>query len=307
MSMVMAHAPVILPAVLRVQLPYRFAMYIPVVMLHASLLLRVLLGDGYGIAWAWRLGRVEHRGAAGIRRCGGVVGGHHFGAQRARTAARPGSCWKTAMNRTSWHLPGNAVVVAWLVALVVVTLVHPFITWSGWLLVHLLGLGALSNAILIWSWHFTAALVRLSDDVMRRGKVPRLVLINAGAVVVMAGVVSASPPPCWPAGSPWRWWRSGTPQPSGVACVPPCPHGSGSPSAATSRRGDAAVGAVFEVLLTRDIEAAHERVVLAHALVNILGWIGLTVIGTLVTLWPTMLRTHRRGAQSSRPAGCCPC
>lgn len=56
MSMVMAHAPVILPAVLRVQLPYRFAMYIPVVMLHASLLLRVLLGDGYGIAWAWRLG-----------------------------------------------------------------------------------------------------------------------------------------------------------------------------------------------------------------------------------------------------------
>ena len=35
------------------------------------------------------------------------------------------------------------------------------------LLVHVLALGALSNAILIWSWHFTAALVRLSDEVVR--------------------------------------------------------------------------------------------------------------------------------------------
>src|SRR5699024_2851888 len=31
---------------------------------------------------------------------------------------------------------------------------------------------------------------------------------------------------------------------------------------------------------------------LAHALVNILGWIGVTVAGTIVTLWPTMLRTR---------------
>ncbi len=27
-------------------------------------------------------------------------------------------------------------------------------------------------------------------------------------------------------------------------------------------------------------------------MVNLLGWIGLTVLGTLVTLWPTMLRTQ---------------
>ncbi len=74
------------------------------------------------------------------------------------------------MNRASWHLRTNAIVVAWLVAVVVVSLIHPFLTESGWLLVHLLALGALSNAILIWSWHFTAALVRLSDDVMRQGQ-----------------------------------------------------------------------------------------------------------------------------------------
>ena len=32
--------------------------------------------------------------------------------------------------------------------------------------------------------------------------------------------------------------------------------------------------------------------VVAHAAVNLLGWVGLTVAGTLVTLWPTMLRTR---------------
>jgi len=31
---------------------------------------------------------------------------------------------------------------------------------------------------------------------------------------------------------------------------------------------------------------------LAHAHLNVLGWIGLTVIGTLFTLWPTVLRTR---------------
>lgn len=45
-SMIMAHAPVILPAVLRRPLPYRPVMIAPVVLLHASLLARVVVGDG---------------------------------------------------------------------------------------------------------------------------------------------------------------------------------------------------------------------------------------------------------------------
>lgn len=55
-SMVMAHAPVILPAVLRRPLPYRPAMYGPALLLHASLLLRVLVGDAHGVPWGWRIG-----------------------------------------------------------------------------------------------------------------------------------------------------------------------------------------------------------------------------------------------------------
>jgi hypothetical protein len=48
MSMIMAHAPTILPAVLRRPLPYRPVMYLPAALLHVSLLARVLLGDAHG-------------------------------------------------------------------------------------------------------------------------------------------------------------------------------------------------------------------------------------------------------------------
>ncbi|MGN8245883.1 hypothetical protein ACTHAM_003012 [Cellulomonas soli] len=48
LSMVMAHAPVILPAVLRRPLPYRPAMLVPLAALHATLVLRVLVGDAHG-------------------------------------------------------------------------------------------------------------------------------------------------------------------------------------------------------------------------------------------------------------------
>lgn len=48
-------------------------------------------------------------------------------------------------------------------------------------------------------------------------------------------------------------------------------------------------------------DAVHARLVVAHAVLNLLGWVGLTVVGTLVTLWPTMLRT--RVADRAEQAG----
>jgi hypothetical protein len=49
-SMVFGHAPVILPAVLRVRLPYRSWFYFPLVLLHASLAVRVAVSTEIG-AW----------------------------------------------------------------------------------------------------------------------------------------------------------------------------------------------------------------------------------------------------------------
>ncbi|MFA1548383.1 hypothetical protein [Actinomadura chokoriensis] len=59
MSMVFGHAPVILPAVLRVRLPYHPVLYVPLVLLHVSLVVRVM-GDLLG--------------ASAVRTTGGVLG-----------------------------------------------------------------------------------------------------------------------------------------------------------------------------------------------------------------------------------------
>ncbi|WP_404383475.1 hypothetical protein LL946_18825 [Knoellia locipacati] len=63
MSMVMAHAPVILPAVLRVPLPYRSALYGPAALLQVSLLVRVAGGDARGWEPALRIGGALNVGA----------------------------------------------------------------------------------------------------------------------------------------------------------------------------------------------------------------------------------------------------
>ena len=56
MSMIMAHAPVILPAVLHCRLPYHPVMIAAPVLLHLSLLLRLGVGDAFGINLARQVG-----------------------------------------------------------------------------------------------------------------------------------------------------------------------------------------------------------------------------------------------------------
>jgi hypothetical protein len=58
-SMVFGHAAIILPAVLRVTLPYHASFYVPLVLLHLSVAIR-LLGDaivGYGVVAGFGLTR----------------------------------------------------------------------------------------------------------------------------------------------------------------------------------------------------------------------------------------------------------
>ncbi len=199
------------------------------------------------------------------------------------------------MNRSGWHLRAGAVVFAWLAALVVVAVAHRFLPLSGWLLVHLLGLGAAGNAILIWSRHFADALLRRPPDPARTADVLRIAGFNAGAVAVVAGMLG-------------RWWpvvlAGGV-----VVGVAALAHGAtllGQLRTALPARFGVtvryyvaataclAVGAGLGVAMANSSLPGdvHERFVIAHAAVNLFGWVGLTVLGTLVTLWPTMLRTR---------------
>lgn len=61
MSMIMAHATTILPAVLHVSLPYRAAFWALAILLHLGLLVRIGVGNGLGVPLAFTVG-----GAMGV-------------------------------------------------------------------------------------------------------------------------------------------------------------------------------------------------------------------------------------------------
>jgi len=198
-------------------------------------------------------------------------------------------------DRTLWHLGANAPVAAWLTALLGIALFHRYVHESPWLLVHLLLLGAVTNAIFVWSAHFADALLRRRATAgSRRWQAGRLITLNVGVVVVVAGMVSAH----------WILTLAG----SVVVGAAAAGHGIAlalqARAALPSRFGATVryyvcaslalpIGAGLGATLARDpVEPWKGRVVIAHITLNLLGWIGLTVMGTLVTLWPTMLRTR---------------
>lgn len=193
-----------------------------------------------------------------------------------------------ANRRASWHLKANAGVIGWLLALLVVTVAHRFLPASMWLLVHLLLLGAVSNAIVVWSAHFTDAVLRARPAPV--GVTVRLWLLN----VAIAGVVIGMTVPSWIAvlaggsllGAVVLW--------HGVVLGVRLRRALPSRFAPTVRyylvaAGFLPIGAAAGIVLAREVDA--DRLVVAHLAINLLGWVGITVIGTLVTLWATMLRT----------------
>ena len=61
-SMIFGHAPIILPALLRIPVPFRPRLYAPLLLLHASLALRVA-GQLGGWPWAWQWGGLGNAAA----------------------------------------------------------------------------------------------------------------------------------------------------------------------------------------------------------------------------------------------------
>jgi nitrite reductase (NO-forming) len=196
--------------------------------------------------------------------------------------------------RTRWHIRVNALVVGWLLAAAAVAVAHRWVPAAPWLMTHMLLLGAASTAILIWSAHFGQAVRRRPLRGGHRDEIVRLALHTLGAVAVMAGLLMA----VWPVvvagavlvvavavwhtvvlvdlgrgaalggGLGWTTWYF-------VASAAALP-----------------LGGALGVLMARPDTAGDvaARAHLGHVAVTMLGWVGLAVVGTLVTLWPTMLR-----------------
>src|SRR5690625_7527079 len=95
------------------------------------------------------------------------------------------------MKRSAWHIRANAVVGFWLVAAAVIAVIHRFVPEDMWLMIHLVLLGAVSTAILIWSQHFAQTLLRSPNLAGRRGEGIRRALHTIGALFVVAATVLA--------------------------------------------------------------------------------------------------------------------
>ncbi|GAA2358569.1 multicopper oxidase domain-containing protein [Dactylosporangium salmoneum] len=195
--------------------------------------------------------------------------------------------------RARWHRRSSLLPLGYLAGILAVGLVHPLLAQWRWLAIHLLLLGAVSNAIVIWSAHFTAAVLRVPAPAGRRGDAIRLAVLNAGILAVLTG---ATVSPAWVgvggaaavfaaicAHLHWLFARVRAALPARFAVTAHY-----YVAAAVALLAGIPVGAWM--LVTDD--AARPRLVLFHAHVNLLGWVTLTVLGTVLTLWPTVLRTR---------------
>ncbi|WP_433386090.1 hypothetical protein [Micromonospora sp. KLBMP9576] len=209
------------------------------------------------------------------------------------SGVQPSDSGARRTGRARWHRRAGMLPLAYLAALVAVALVHPFLPTWRWLAIHLLLLGAVTNAIVVWSAHFTAAVLRAPPPVGRRGEALRLGLLNVGVVGVLAG------------GTTDRPWLGVVG--AGLVFAAIAAH-----LAWLAARLRAALPARFTITVHYYVAAAvalligvpvgawmlvaddhsRPRLLLFHAHVNLLGWVTLTVLGTLLTLWPTILRTR---------------
>lgn len=198
-------------------------------------------------------------------------------------------------------------VVIWLLLVAIAAVIQPVLPESTWVVVHLALLGAMTHAVFVWSTFFAQALLKTPETVdPQRHQTIRLAVLMMGVACVIIGVpaglwwfvlvgaVIVSAAVLWHAVAMIRRLRSALPSRFAVTvryylaaavCLP--------------------VGAAFGVLLARwPASDLFGRLLIAHTLTMLLGWLGLTIMGTLVTFWPTMLRTrvHPRAAGLAQQA-----
>lgn len=202
----------------------------------------------------------------------------------------------------------DRMTTAWMALAVLVFAVsiagRTYIPQSWWLSIHIITLGVLTNAILQWSWYFSRSLLRLpaTDKRSGRDQAIRQGAFNVALVALIGGMMAASLPLVVGAAT-------------GVGLVIAW-HGAALVLAARSRLssrfaiviryyiasaaflvlgivlGILAACAMFQVDAPAWVVEGRAALTLGHSLANFLGWLGLTIAGTLITLWPTMLRTR---------------
>ena len=217
--------------------------------------------------------------------------------ERAAASGREAQRW----NPRVWHRKVSRPVSVWIVVFLCVGLAHPLIPESRWLLVHIFTLGILTNSIMVWSQNLTERFLheRL-DDAARPAQLLRSRLLNAGILVVLAGQILRPI-----LASHWQITACG----AIVVCVVAAWH-----SLVIFRQLQAAgqtqrfrpvvggyvvsavslvVGTIFGIALAVDLPGQWQsRILVAHLLCNLGGFVGLAAASSLTVLFSAMWRVN---------------
>ncbi len=184
----------------------------------------------------------------------------------------------------------------------------PFASRSGlgwWLPLHMVLLGAVSQAIVGGQLMFSATL-GLARGPDRRGALVQLGLLNAGALSVIAGRLAGSDAVfaagaavfvgviAWVTWQVHRMWRSSVNRRFSIT-------GTFYRLAGASVLLGASIGGAMGIGAFDDASsyAAHRGV---HMTLNVFGWAGMTIVGTAITLLPTILHVRSPGLRVIRRA-----
>ncbi|HET7310140.1 MAG TPA: hypothetical protein VFJ17_02315 [Mycobacteriales bacterium] len=204
------------------------------------------------------------------------------------------------------HTVMAAVVGGYLLAALVVVVANGALSRPRWLALHLVGLGAATNAVLVWSRHFAQALLhaRVTSE---RAAHARLVILNAAVIAVLIAVPAGATDVAAAAGFVVVGiigWHVVS------LAVMARRHQLRGPlrrvvgffvTSALSLVIGAGFGSALAGGWAPDDSTTQQRLHLAHAQLNLLGWIGMAVLGAEVVLWPAVLRT-RMAPQAPRLA-----
>ena len=202
----------------------------------------------------------------------------------------------------SWHRRATRPVQLWIIALVVLGVVHRWVPASTWTVIHVFTLGLLTNSILVWGQHFTETLLHQRPaEESRAVQVRRIMVLNAGIVALVAGMIGA-----WPiaivagatvVGGAVAWYVVDlVRQIRAAAPTRFRPIVRYYAVAAAFLPAGAVAGAVMGVGVD---EEWGVRLRAFHLAVNVLGFVGITVLTTLVTFWATVLRTPMARGQDT--------
>jgi nitrite reductase (NO-forming) len=197
--------------------------------------------------------------------------------------------------RARRHLLVAGFVLAYLAAGGVIQALGDRVVGGGWLALHLVLLGAATNAIVVWSEHFAAALLR-TPPVSERAATARTLVLNTGILAVLGGVHTgrsalAAAGACL-AGVVVLAHALGLATRAGRALPARL---SGTVWFYLAAAAALLAGMGLGLWLVGGVAGSADAYLalrLAHVHLNVLGWVGLAVVGTQFTLWPTVLRTR---------------